>query len=176
MTLAIIRKESGTYALVFRSAHVFEAPIGRLGVLPIRRGYYVYVGSAFGPGGVYARVARHVSHSPRRHWHVDYLWPALQIVEVWYSHDPVLREHQWARALRAMGSSIPLLHFGASDCRCESHLTFFRRRPSIQSFRMQLRGTDQDRILAARAPGGRAIRKNTDPTPANSATMVKPVR
>jgi Uri superfamily endonuclease len=140
VTPAMIRKESGTYALVFRSAQVSEASIGRLGVLPISRGYYVYVGSAFGPGGVYARVARHVSHSPRRHWHVDYLWPTLRVGEVWYSHDSARREHQWARVLmHSMKASVPLPRFGASDCDCESHLVLFDQRPSFRSFRAHLR-------------------------------------
>ena len=109
--------------------------MGRLGVLAIRPGYYVYVGSAFGPGGVRARVARHVGQGARRHWHVDYLWPLLWVGEIWYCHDPIRREHEWAGILlHAMRSSVPLRLFGASDCRCEAHLAFFEQRPSFGSF------------------------------------------
>jgi Uri superfamily endonuclease len=126
----------GTYALVCRSSCAAEIAVGRLGVLPVRRGFYVYVGSAFGPGGLRARVGRHVKRSPNRHWHVDYLWPVLRIREIWYAHERVRREHEWARILRhAMGGSLPLPRFGASDCRCESHLAFFAKAPSFDAFR-----------------------------------------
>ncbi|TAK86530.1 MAG: GIY-YIG nuclease family protein [Betaproteobacteria bacterium] len=131
-----MRPDPGTYALVCRSSREARIQVGRLGVLPIRRGYYVYVGSAFGPGGVHARVARHVRRSPNRHWHVDCLWPVLRIEEIWYSYDPARREHDWARILsHAMGGSIALRRFGASDCRCEAHLVFFDKLPSFAAFR-----------------------------------------
>jgi len=124
---------------VCRASRDAEIRVGRIGVLRIRRGFYVYVGSAFGPGGVRARVERHVRRSPVRHWHVDYLWPALQVAEIWYSHDPKRREHDWARILRrAMGCSVPLRRFGASDCGCEAHLLFFEQRPCFGSFRAQV--------------------------------------
>jgi Uri superfamily endonuclease len=31
------------------------------------------------------------------------------------------------------GASIPLAGFGSSDCECETHLFFFKRRPGIGS-------------------------------------------
>lgn len=129
----------GTYALVLSSPCEAEISVGRLGVLAIRQGFYVYVGSAFGPGGVRGRVARHVIHGRTRHWHVDYLWPTLRVDEIWYSHDPRRREHDWARILRSSRSgSVPLRRFGASDCRCDAHLLFFEQAPSIGAFREQL--------------------------------------
>ena len=36
-----------------------EVPIGKLGVLHMLPGIYVYVGSALGPGGLAARIERH---------------------------------------------------------------------------------------------------------------------
>ena len=126
----------GTYALVCESVCGTEVSVGRLGALAVRKGWYIYLGSAFGPGGIRARVARHVSQSSNRHWHIDYLWPALRIGEIWYSHDPMRREHEWVRILRRVtGCSVPLQRFGASDCRCEAHLLFFARVPLLRSFR-----------------------------------------
>jgi Uri superfamily endonuclease len=128
--------QPGTYALVCPSAYETEISVGRLGALAIRKGCYIYLGSAFGPGGIRARVARHVSQSLNRHWHIDYLWPALRIGEIWYSHDPLRREHEWVRILRHVrGCSVPLRRFGASDCRCEAHLLCFARVPLLGSFR-----------------------------------------
>lgn len=46
----------GTYALILRSDSAARVRIGHLGVLAATRGYYVYIGSAFGPGGLAARL------------------------------------------------------------------------------------------------------------------------
>lgn len=46
---------------------------GRLGTIRLGRGRLRYYGSARGPGGVRARVARHLRDGGRRHWHVDWL-------------------------------------------------------------------------------------------------------
>jgi hypothetical protein len=36
--------------------------VGRLGNLRLQRGYYVYIGSALGPGGVHGRLGHHIGH------------------------------------------------------------------------------------------------------------------
>jgi Uri superfamily endonuclease len=100
--------------------------------MQVRVGFYVYIGSAFGPGGVRARVAHHCRASDRPHWHIDYLKGVLQLKEICWTHDPVRREHQWAAAVQhQQGASIPLQGFGASDCDCVSHLFFFTVLPSF---------------------------------------------
>jgi len=45
--------------------------VGKLGVLPLQPGFYVYVGSAHGPSGLRARLAHHLGPGSRRHWHID---------------------------------------------------------------------------------------------------------
>jgi Uri superfamily endonuclease len=130
----------GTYALVFSSSAKKNLKIGKLGTLHIKPGYYVYTGSAFGPGGLLARIAHHQKNSSRPHWHIDYLRPFLRPVEIWYTTDPVHREHQWSELLSTTrGASIPLIGFGSSDCCCRSHLYFFSlRRPSGQYMRRKM--------------------------------------
>ena len=49
----------GTYALVVRVSGRSEIAVGKLGVLAAQPGFYVYVGSAMGPGGLAARIGRH---------------------------------------------------------------------------------------------------------------------
>lgn len=54
------KKMIGTYVLVIRLREPQEISVGRLGVFPFHHGYYVYIGSAFGPGGLKARIRRHL--------------------------------------------------------------------------------------------------------------------
>jgi Uri superfamily endonuclease len=127
---------SGTYALIFSSTVDRPVQVGQLGQLHVRHGFYVYIGSAFGPGGVQARVSHHRARSTRPHWHIDYLREVIQLEAIWCSYDPARREHQWAEVCsRLPGASLPLRGFGASDCRCESHFYFFALRPSLPAFR-----------------------------------------
>jgi len=133
-------QEPGTYALLLHAAEARPLEIGRLGRLELRRGFYVYVGSAFGPGGLPARLRHHLKPATRPHWHIDYLRPATRLVEIWYSHDEAVQEHAWADGIRRMRSaSIPLPGFGSSDCRCPSHLSFHPERPPRPSLRRALR-------------------------------------
>src|SRR5689334_929575 len=121
-----MESSSGTYALILHAPNAQQVVIGRLGHLQVLPGAYIYVGSAFGAGGVAGRLRHHLGHPRAPHWHVDYLRQAAQLDEVWWTYDSVRREHQWAGLIAALpGATIPLRRFGASDCRCASHLFFF---------------------------------------------------
>jgi Uri superfamily endonuclease len=153
----------GTYALFLSSTGDHMVQVGQLGQLHVRRGFYVYIGSAFGPGGVWARVAYHCRPVTRLHWHVDYLRKAAQLAEVWWTHDPVRREHQWAALFeRLRGSSIPLRGFGASDCDCASHLFFFTTPLSFSIIRQKLERpvpSSLDKTVTPNAPR-RSLRRH----------------
>jgi Uri superfamily endonuclease len=124
------RTEPGTYALVLAATKKMVVTIGQLGEVRLRPGFYVYVGSAFGSGGVRARLNHHLRPAARPYWHIDYLRMHALVQEVWYCYGRVSWEHEWAQHLETVpGASIPLPKFGASDCRCRSHLFFFRSRP-----------------------------------------------
>ena len=62
-----MQNSRGTYALVMTSDSEQQVVIGKLGRLRVRPGYYVYVGSAFGPGGLKARIAHHTRIAVRPH-------------------------------------------------------------------------------------------------------------
>ena len=129
----VIEPKPGTYALIISCASVARIQVGRLGTMQLQGGYYVYLGSALGPGGLRARIAHHQKLSTRPHWHIDYLRPHARLHSVWLRYDGRRREHEWARAVKSMkGATIPLLRFGASDCDCPSHLYFFERCPCIR--------------------------------------------
>ena len=146
--------QSGTYALVLHSDCTTTITVGRCGRLRLQQGCYIYVGSAFGPGGVEARVRHHRGISARPHWHIDYLRPELRLVEVWFTHDPEHREHQWAAIFAAWrGTTVPLPGFGASDCRCPSHLFHLIRPPEFKRFRRKAAAFSAGGITLLRAPG-----------------------
>ena len=116
----------GTYALLLPSKITSLVRIGKLGTLPVDPGFYVYIGSAFGPGGLRSRVANHRKVSTRPHWHIDYLRPETSLQSAWYTCDVTKREHLWAAVMGAIpGAQIPLEGFGASDCNCPTHLFCF---------------------------------------------------
>ena len=125
------RPRRSTYALLLSSATDELIRVGRLGNLRLQPGYYVYVGSALGPGGLRARLAHHMRPAERPHWHIDYLRAKTTIEAVWFCYNRKSREHNWAKRFAAMpGASGPMVGFGSSDCECESHLFFFGEYPA----------------------------------------------
>lgn len=125
---------SGTYALILHDRSNASVQVGRWGLLNIQPGFYLYIGSAFGPGGVRARVSRHCRKSKAKRWHVDYLREHADLIEVWYSHCTRHLEHEWAAAFLGMDGVAPVEGFGCSDCECRSHLFFSKTRPRIECF------------------------------------------
>ncbi|MGD0696517.1 MAG: GIY-YIG nuclease family protein [Terriglobia bacterium] len=103
----------------------------------------MYVGSAHGPGGLRARLAHHLEPTAHPHWHIDCLRARTKPQEVWFCYDRIRWECRWAQRLGTLpGASIPIAGFGASDCACESHLYFFKDRPSRAAFARSLRAFD----------------------------------
>ena len=145
--------ESGTYVLLLQNRHSESIRIGRLGYLPIGPGYYLYVGSAFGPGGLRARLTHHLKHAPKPHWHIDYLRRYVELVNVWYQGHCVPQEHRWALALgRGRNIGIAAARFGSSDCRCASHLFFSATLPTVQAFRRRLRSVSSEQGVQQWSP------------------------
>ncbi len=96
----------------------------------LQPGFYVYVGSALGAGGLRARIMHHLRRAKAPRWHIDYLRMHVPVDQIWCTCLQLRLEHQWAQAFETLpGGSVPLPGFGASDCDCRSHLFFYRRRP-----------------------------------------------
>jgi len=113
----------GTYIIILYMNMGKSIQIGALGKYKFKRGYYAYVGSAFGPGGLKSRVKHHIEPKKSYHWHIDFLNPVVK--EVWVSDHGARFEHAWATALGETASN-KILGFGCSDCSCESHLLYFK--------------------------------------------------
>ena len=101
----------------------------------------LYVGSAFGPGGIKARVERHHHTNKPKHWHVDYLREYMDLISVWYSYDKQKLEHQWAQSLSGLSDMVPIHGFGCSDCQCYSHLFRAVKEPAFKQFSNNASGT-----------------------------------
>ena len=117
--------QPGTYVLVLACTAPITLCVGGLGQVVLSAGLYAYVGSARGPGGLRARLTRHLRESKPLRWHIDYLTAVVPIVHVHYLGRPAPLECRWAQALaRLPGSSTPVPRFGSSDCRngCAAHL------------------------------------------------------
>jgi Uri superfamily endonuclease len=141
-----MRDDPGVYALVMQLDSERAIAIDKKGTQEtFPRGWYVYVGSARGPGGLKHRTNRHRKRresGKRMHWNVDYFREFAPIREVWFSHTESQRwEHDWAQAILKMHeASTPVVGFGASDCKwgCDSHFFHFPNRPFTVGFRSKL--------------------------------------
>lgn len=125
----------GTYLLIlYLAAPCHHLRIGQLGYYDFAAGYYLYVGSAFGIGGLPVRLAYHRQpHKVRPHWHIDYLRPHADLQAIWSVACPQRLEPTWCHALmEVQGVEIPIRGFGSSDTRLPSHLFYMVRLPSIR--------------------------------------------
>ena len=129
-----MKSEPGTYALVLQSHSAVKVRVGRLSRIDLAPGYYIYVGSAFGPGGVRARVSRHLRTDKPKHWHIDYLREFAIPLSAWVSYEPKRLEHQWAQQFYEMSEMTAIQGFGCSDCRCYSHLFHAVVAPEVAEF------------------------------------------
>jgi Uri superfamily endonuclease len=120
---------AGSYALWLYLSQDCRLTAGRLGDFDFSSGDYLYLGSARGPGGLQARLSRHLHGPSIPHWHIDALRGVAQVKGYCFccSTLPHL-ECVWSQALAVLpGAFIPAAGFGASDCRsiCQAHLIGF---------------------------------------------------
>lgn len=146
----------GTYLLFcWLDRPLARVRIGRLGQYDLAPGCYLYIGSAFGPGGLRARLAHHQRREkPRPHWHFDYLRPFLDIQEVWaISAGARHMEQEWCASLLATGLwSVPIPGFGASDSACPAHLLYRPGKPARPYVAMMDERMVRDKETATGAP------------------------
>ncbi len=131
----------GTYVLISSVPQMKRIEVGQLGEFDLVPGFYAYVGSAFGAGGLCARIGHHLESTASPHWHIDYLLQVAEPVEVWYATAARKLEHHWADFLaKAPQFRIPIPRFGSSDYHRSrsSHLFYSKRRPAFAWFRTQI--------------------------------------
>lgn len=112
----------GIYTLILRVDDEALVEVGSLGALEISKGFYAYIGSGKGPGGVRARLCRHIHGCGKKHWHIDYLHGIAKPVGFTYccSED---RDEYWLYKLYKEVFTPRFRGFGSSDDRrAFSHL------------------------------------------------------
>ncbi len=130
-----IDNEPGTYAILLKNKVRKNIRVGKLGIYTFAPGYYVYLGSALGPGGLQGRLNRHIRREKKKHWHIDYIRSRMKLLEIWYAVQNKNSECLWALKLKMLNiASKDIIRFGSSDCRCNSHLIFLPIFPSCDKF------------------------------------------
>ncbi len=111
-------RTTGSYVLLIRLDQARMIAAGRRPRQRFAAGHYAYVGSAL--NGLRARLERHLREEKRLHWHIDYLLLEARIVEIVTCRSQQRTECAIATSLAERFDAIA--GFGASDCRCRSHL------------------------------------------------------
>jgi Uri superfamily endonuclease len=124
---------AGSYVLQLHLSRAHQIQVGKFAQAIFPAGEYIYLGSALGPGGLRARLGRHLRATGKHQWHIDYLRSVADVHAMGYGlardeagNQPM--ECAWSQALVNLpGAFIPLAGFGAGDCRsgCQAHLVGF---------------------------------------------------
>lgn len=164
--------QKGIYNLLIKLDKDCRLKVGMLGTFRFPKGYYVYTGSA--QNNMEKRIARHLAiaecgirnaesqkenifvpqsalcnpHSPKMHWHIDYLLKAARVIKVVkYAGLKRLAQQNGesanlcggdeCRINRKVGelpdAKMIVKGFGSSDCRCRTHLYFFLSKSYIEN-------------------------------------------
>jgi Uri superfamily endonuclease len=121
-----IPQAPGAYALLMHFVRPLDIRLNKKEPVRLPSGWLVYAGSAKGPGGLRARLARHLRAEKRPHWHVDQLTVrADEILAL-----PVADGNECEIVATLLGHpafSVAVAGFGNTDCAiCDSHLLRFR--------------------------------------------------
>jgi Uri superfamily endonuclease len=109
----------GAYILAISMVESTPVSLAGSRVDVLRAGRYLYCGSAYGPGGLRARLRRHFRPEKAIRWHVDQLTTRGHVMGAWAV--PNGDECELVRRLSFLRA--PIAGFGATDCRCcISHL------------------------------------------------------
>jgi Uri superfamily endonuclease len=112
--------ETGAYIVLVPLARATSLRVGRLGQVDLPSGTLAYVGSAM--GSLVPRVRRHLAGEKRIRWHIDWLTTRHPAGEALLVATAERIECALAEWLRATGWAPGPRGFGASDCRCPTHL------------------------------------------------------
>ncbi len=120
-------EDSGIYMIIVKLDRDQTIPTGKLKHSRYNQGYYVYAGSA--KANLLKRIKRHSNKKKKTfHWHIDYLTASALEIKTFGIYTDHFSECDIAEGLEEIGGrEIP--NFGSSDCKCSSHLYYFKEDP-----------------------------------------------
>ena len=123
--------DDGYYILGFKILNNLTLNIKTLnhgGKIILPSGYYLYIGSAFGPGGLFARVRRHLQRNKKIRWHIDFITTKadklnfLFVYGIKSSKDAITECDIVRKLIDEKVAKLSLRGFGATDSECSTHL------------------------------------------------------
>lgn len=160
----------GSYALLCSLDGERVITVGRLGVCRFPPGYYLYVGSALGGGGLGARIARHLRREKRLFWHIDYFLAEAAVLEVWEAESRKRAECDWAATALEFAGQIVVSRFGASDCRCPAHLIYWAEAADWAALAARLPGAQRRSVAVWRERDTRWRNRHIGAPPASKGS------
>jgi sugar fermentation stimulation protein A len=124
-------KPSGIYYIVLWNDKDRLIDCGSLGNLKFKKGYYIYSGS--GKNNLFKRIEHHRKKKKKKHWHMDYITAEMKIK----ADIPVITDEYKECDLAEIldkNSGEPVKNFGSTDCKCFSHLHYFKDNPIEKSW------------------------------------------
>lgn len=122
--------KKGIYSLIIYLNKERKIKIGKLGSFLFKKGFYIYTGSS--QNSLQKRIDRHLSTQKRLHWHIDYLLKYGKILNVKVIESSKQYECKLAKEISLLPNAIiPINGFGSSDCKCQTHLYFFKKNPVL---------------------------------------------
>lgn len=120
-----LEKENvGSYVLVIHVKKPCRIKAGKLPSREFEAGIYLYIGRA--KKYLRGRLSRHLRTEKQLFWHVDYLLRKARIKEIWCRLDFFNECQITSEIFHLCKETCSVIRgFGASDCRCPSHLIYY---------------------------------------------------
>jgi sugar fermentation stimulation protein A len=121
-------EDRGSYLLILHVRDDVAMTVGSLGRVSLRKGFYIYVGSAM--ANLTRRLERHLRMRKQHHWHIDVLRDVAEVHALLPIRSSTRLECDIAKAMSTLADwTIP--DFGSSDCRCPTHLFAMKEDPLL---------------------------------------------
>jgi len=132
MDSIMLGSEKGTYVLILKLEKESIIKVGALGMKTFKTGFYAYIGSAFGHGGLKARISRY-SKVRRQRWHIDYILDFMETIEVWTIPNTRIEEELAGDAVKVFDY---IKGFGCTDKSGDiSHLLYLSNKDLLPEFK-----------------------------------------
>ena len=102
----------GAYVLAVEIAKPVTVTLPGKPAATLKPGRYLYCGSARGPGGLRARLGRHMRRGKAVRWHIDRLTEAGTVLGAWVFPDG----HECDLVTAVSSLPVPIAGFGSTDC------------------------------------------------------------